>query len=73
MRLNDILSVKYFNFFGVAVGLNYLFLTQVLLAFTGNMILGFLYVRWGLVYAMTVKLILGFKYLALMGFMQAGS
>lgn len=53
---------KYFQFMGVAVGFNYLFTVQMLLAFLVNLVLGYLFVTEGLTHAMALKFILGLKY-----------
>jgi hypothetical protein len=56
-------TLKYFQFVGISVGFNYLIVTQLLLAFTANLILGYLYVSRGLIYAMALNFLFGMKYL----------
>jgi hypothetical protein len=53
---------KYFQFIGAAVGFNTLFTAQMVLAFIVNVVLGYLFVTEGLIYAITLKFILGLKY-----------
>jgi hypothetical protein len=53
---------KYLQFVGVDMGFNYLFVVQTGLAFLVNLVLGYLYVTEGLIYAMTLKFVLGMKY-----------
>ncbi len=59
----SLFTVKYFEFIGIPFGLNYLFITHLLLSFIGNIILGWLFVTRGLAWAMTLKFIIGLKYL----------
>ena len=56
-------TLKYFQFVGISVGLNYLMVTQLLLSFTANLILGYLFVSRGLLYAMALNFLFGMKYL----------
>ena len=56
---------KYFQFVGVAVGFNYLFMAHLGLSFLVNLVLGYLFVREGLIYAMALKFILGIKYVVM--------
>jgi len=55
-------TIKYFYFIGIGFGLNYLFITQLLLSFLANLILGYLFVTRGLLYAMALKFLFGIKY-----------
>lgn len=63
-----ILTEKYFRFIGLGPDLHYLFAIRFVLAFAINFLLGYLFVTRGLLYSMTVRLILGLRYplLALM-------
>jgi hypothetical protein len=56
-------TLKYFQFVGISVGFNYLMVTQLLLSFTANLILGYLFVSRGLLYAMALNFLFGMKYL----------
>ena len=60
-----LLTIKYFHFVGIEVGLNYLFITQLLLSFVANLVLGYLFVTHGLLYAMALKFVFGMKYFLL--------
>jgi hypothetical protein len=57
-----LLTIKYFHFVGMEVGFNYLFVTQIVLSFTANLFLGYLFVVHGLLSAMAFKLFLDMKY-----------
>lgn len=61
--LAPIFSVKYFHFMGIEVGLDYLFITQYLLSFSANLLLGYLFVTHGLLYSMALKFVFGMKYM----------
>lgn len=58
-----LLSIRYFTFIGMDIAFSYIFIVQVILTFLVNCILGHLFVTRGLAYAMTIKFVLGFKYL----------
>lgn len=58
-----LLSIRYFTFIGMDIAFSYIFIVQVILTLLVNCILGYLFVTRGLVYAMTIKFVLGFKYL----------
>jgi hypothetical protein len=58
-----LLSIRYFTFIGMDVAFSYIFVAQVVLTFLINGFLGYLFVTRGLAYAMTIKFVLGFKYL----------
>ena len=58
-----IATVKYFHFMGLPVGLNTIFLTQLLIGFLANLLLGYLFVTRGLLYSMSLGFIFGMKYL----------
>ncbi|MFC1535289.1 hypothetical protein ACFL7M_18220 [Thermodesulfobacteriota bacterium] len=60
--LASFFTLKYFFFIGIGFGPNYLLIIQFLLSFSANLILGYLFVTKGLLYSMTLKLILGMKY-----------
>jgi len=55
-------TLKYFQFVGISFRLNYLFVTQLLLSFSANLVLGYLFVTRGLLYSMSLKFLLGMKY-----------
>lgn len=59
----SIVSIKYFLFMGIAVRLNYIFITQFLLGFSANLFLGYLFVTRGLLYSMCLGFLFGMKYL----------
>jgi hypothetical protein len=56
-------SIKYFHFIGMECGLNYLFVTHLLLSFLANLLLGYLFVAHGLLYSMALRCLFGMKYL----------
>ena len=58
----SLFTIKYFLFMGITCGLNYLFIIQFLLSFTAHLLLGFLFVTRGLLYAMALKFLFGMKY-----------
>ncbi len=62
------LTEKYFRFTGIEPGMDHLFAIRFVLAFSINFLLGYLFVTRGLLYSMTVRLVLGLRYplLALM-------
>jgi len=55
-------TIKYFHFIGIKYDLNYLFVTQLLLSFTAHLLLGYLFVTRGLIYAMALKFLFCIKY-----------
>lgn len=55
-------TIKYFHFLGMEVGLNYLFVVQLILSFAANLLLGYLFVTHGLLHSMALKFMLGMKY-----------
>jgi hypothetical protein len=56
-------TLKYFQFLGIDVGMNRLTITQILLCFVSNMILGYLFVTRGLMCAMALKYLVGMRYI----------
>ena len=54
-------TIKYFIFMGISCGLNYLFIVQLILSFAANLLLGYLFVTRGLLYAMALKFLFGMK------------
>jgi hypothetical protein len=58
-------TVKYFHFIGLPVGLNTIFLTQFIIGFLANLLLGYLYVTRGLLYSMSLGFIFGMKYMVI--------
>jgi hypothetical protein len=61
--LGSLFTIKYFYFFGIKFGLNYLFITQLLLSFSANLFLGYLFVTRGLLCSMALKFLFGIKYI----------
>jgi len=61
--LASLFSIKYFYFFGINLDLNYLFLIHLVLSFSSNLILGYVFVSRGLIHAIALKFIFGLKYL----------
>jgi len=59
------LSVKHFQFIGVAADFNYLFIISVLLSFATHLIAGYLFIVRGLLYSMMFNFILGLKFIAI--------
>ena len=59
--LASLFTIKYFLFMGITCGLNYLFVIQLLLSFTANLLLGYLFVTRGLLYSMSLKFLFGMK------------
>lgn len=55
-------TVKYLQFVGFGFHMNYLFIMQLLLSFSANLLLGYLYVTRGLLHAMALKFLFGMKY-----------
>ena len=55
-------TLKYFQFMGIGFHSNYLIITQLSLSFGANLILGYLFVSRGLLYAMALNFLLGMKY-----------
>ena len=58
----SIFTIKYFQFMGVGFSFNYLCITQLLLSFSANLILGYLFVTKGLLYSMALHFLFGMKY-----------
>lgn len=59
----SLFTVKYFLFFGIKFGLNYLFIAQILLSFSANIFLGYIFITRGLLYSMALKFLFGIKYI----------
>jgi len=57
----SLFTIKYFLFMGITCGLNYLFIVQLILSFAANLLLGYLFVTRGLLYAMALKFLFGMK------------
>jgi len=57
-----IFTLKYFQFVGISLHLNYIIVTQLLLSFSANLILGYLFVSRGLLYSMALNFLFGMKY-----------
>ena len=62
--MGAIFTIKYFRFMGIETGMNYLFITQFLLSFASNFILGYIFVTRGLIYSMLLKFIFSMKFIA---------
>jgi hypothetical protein len=62
----SLLTVKYFEFIGIPFTLDSFYVLYLLLSFVGNIILGWLFVTRGLVYAMALKFVIGCKYLLIL-------
>ena len=60
--LAPLFTIKYFFFIGMKAGFSYLFVTQFLLSFSANLLLGYLFVTHGLLYAMALKFLFDIKY-----------
>ena len=61
----SLFTLKYFQFVGISVGFDYLIVTQLLLSFTANLVLGYLFVTKGLLHAMALSFLFGMKYLVI--------
>jgi len=55
-------TLKYFQLVGISFHLNYLIVTPLILSFLANLILGYLFVSRGLLYAMALNFLFGMKY-----------
>ena len=62
--LAALMSLRYFQFLGMSLGVNYIMIAHLSLSFAGNLALGYLYVHRGLAHAMILKVIYGCRYLA---------
>lgn len=62
--LASLMSLRYFQFLGIPLGLNYVIVAHLVLSFLGNLVLGYLYVSRGLMHAMILKAVYGSRYLA---------
>lgn len=63
--LSSLFTIKYFHFVGIEFGFNYLCITQLVLSFAANLVLGYFFVTKGLVYSMILKFLFGMKYMVL--------
>ena len=59
----SVFTIKYFQFMGLGFQFNYLCITQILLSFGANLLLGYLFVTRGLLYSMALNFLFGMKYL----------
>jgi len=57
-----IFTIKYFQFMGVGFFFNYLCITQLVLSFAANLVLGYLFVTRGLLHSMGLNFLFGLKY-----------
>ena len=55
-------SIKYWQFMGITPMFERLFVTQLVLSFTANVLLGHIYLNRGLLAAMLLRLVFGLKY-----------
>jgi hypothetical protein len=62
--LAALMSLRYFQFLGMSLGVNYIMIAHLSLSFAGNLVMGYLYVHRGLAHAMILKVIYGCRYLA---------
>ena len=60
--LASLFTIKYFHFIGIKVGLDYFFITQLLLSFSANLLLGYLFFTRGLLFCMALRCLFGMKY-----------
>jgi hypothetical protein len=58
-----ITTLKYFQFIGLRVGIDHIFINQFLIGFLANLFLGYLFVARGLLYSMCLGFLFGLKYL----------
>lgn len=65
--LASLFTIKYLYFFGIKPGWDYLFVTQILLSFGSNCLLGYLFVTRGLISSMALKFLFGLKYFVVFG------
>jgi len=70
--LAALMSLRYFQFLGIPMGLNYVMIAHLLLSFVGNLVLGYLYVSRGLMHAMILKAVYGSRYLAVAVLLAGG-
>jgi hypothetical protein len=70
--LAALMSLRYFQFLGIQMGFNYMVIVHLLISFVGNLALGYLYVRRGLMHAMIFKAVYGTRYLAAAVFLAGG-
>ncbi|GEM_PF-969802 len=61
--LSAFLVIKYNEFVGIPLQFDYLLISQLFLSFGANFLLGYLFVRYGLLFAMGLKFIFGLKYI----------
>jgi hypothetical protein len=64
--VSTLFSVKYFEFIGMPFALDHFYIVYLILSFLGNIIVGWLFVTRGLLYAMALKFVIGCKYLFIM-------
>ena len=60
-------TVKYFHYIGMTTGLGGLFVIQLVLSFAFNVILGYVFVTYGLLFSMVLRFLLGMKYWVVAG------
>lgn len=61
--LTSYFIIKYNHFIGIPLQFDYLFVSQLVISFIANLLLGYLFVSYGLLYAMGLKFIFGLKYI----------
>jgi hypothetical protein len=70
--LAALMSLRYFQFLGIPLGVNYIMIAHLMLSFAGNLALGYLYVSRGLMHAVILKAAYGMRYLAVALFLAGG-
>lgn len=61
--LTSYFIIKYNHFIGIDIEFDYLFISQLAISFIANLLLGYLFVNYGLLYTMGLKFIFGLKYI----------
>ncbi len=59
---SSLFAIKYFHFIGVNIDSNYLYVTYFVFSFLANFLLGYLYVKKGLIYSMALSFLFDLKY-----------
>lgn len=71
--LASLFTIRYLEFMGIDFNFDYLVIIQMLLAFSSNLILGYLFVTRGFIHCMAFKFILGCKYIVIAIIMGGGA
>jgi len=64
--VSTLFTVKYLEFIGMPFALDSFYVVYLLLSFLGNIMFGWLFVTRGLLYSMTLKFVIGCKYLLIL-------